>query len=126
MPATFFAQVQAQPVNVCCPNIEDAKLKYLAGNQYNEFVNFLDNLKDKDKPAGLCINYYKANARYLQLKYLEEKQSWDDYFANGNTYREELVENVQKVISQADSTSCLKIKSRLLLWNCAWRNRALR
>jgi len=116
MPATFFAQPQAQDISSCCPNIEDAKSKYLADNQYNEFIDFLNNFKDKDKPAQLCLDYHKANARYLQLKYLEDKQSWDDYFANGNTYRDELVVNAQKVISQTDSANCLKVKSRLLLW----------
>ncbi|MDP2927234.1 MAG: hypothetical protein Q8N80_00295 [Candidatus Omnitrophota bacterium] len=116
MPATFFAQPAAQKTNSCCPNIQDAESKYLVDNQYNEFIDFLNNFKDKDKPTQLCLDYYKANARYLQLKYLEDKQSWDAYFANGNTYRDELVENAQKVISQTDSANCLKAKSRLLLW----------
>jgi len=116
VPAAFSAQPAAQKTNSCCPNIEDAKSKYLAGNQYNEFIEFLNNFKDKDNAAALCLDYYKAETRYLQLKYLEDKQSWDDYFANGNTYRDELVENVQKVISQTDSADCLRAKSRLLAW----------
>ena len=116
MPATFFAQPVAQKYNSGCPSIEEAKSKYLALNQYNEFIDFLNNFKDKDKSTQLCLDYYRADTRYLQLKYLEDKQSWDDYFANGNTYRDQLVENAQKVISQADSANCLKVKSRLLVW----------
>ncbi|MBU4252682.1 MAG: hypothetical protein KKC39_03950 [Candidatus Omnitrophica bacterium] len=116
MPAAFSAQPAAPKTNACCSNLEDAKSKYLAGNQYNEWIDFLNNFQAKDKPAQSCRDYYKANARYLQLKYLEEQRSWDDYFANGNTYRSELVENAQKVIRQTDSAKCLKVKSKLLLW----------
>ena len=116
MPATFFAQPTVEKKGSCCQDFESEQSKYLADNQYNEFIDFLNNFKDKDNSAQLCLDYYKASARYLQLKYLEDKQSWDDYFANGNTYRDELVENAQKVIRQTDSASCLKAKSRLLLW----------
>jgi TolA-binding protein len=116
MPATFFAQPIAQETNSGCPAVKDAQTKYLANNQYNEFIDFLNNSKDRDNAAGLCQNYYKAQTRYLQLKYLEEKQSWDDYFANGNTYREQLEQNAQKVINQTESVNPLRIQSRLLLW----------
>ncbi|MDD5130125.1 MAG: hypothetical protein PHS66_03615 [Candidatus Omnitrophica bacterium] len=116
VPVILFAQPLEQKAGSCCPNIEEAKIKYLADNQYNEFIDFLNNFKDKDKAAQLCLDYYKADTRYAQLKYLEDKQSWDDYFANGNTYRDQLLENAQKVISQADSANCLKVKSRLLVW----------
>jgi len=104
----------AQPTG--CSALDESKSKYLAANQYNEFVGFLDNFKEKDQVNPLCLDYYKAQARYLQLKYLEEKQSWDDYFANGNTYREQLVQNAQKVIDQADIGNPLRPKARLLLW----------
>ncbi|MFH1191147.1 MAG: hypothetical protein V1670_03015 [Candidatus Omnitrophota bacterium] len=99
-----------------CASIENEKIKYFKDNQYSEFIDFLDNYKIVDKLNQSCIDYYKALTRYTQLKYLEDKQSWDDYFANGNTYRDQLVENAQKVILQADSANYLKIKSRLLLW----------
>jgi len=104
----------AAPVN--CLGIQELEIKFLAVNQYNEFIAKLEGLNEKDQANQLCINYYKAHARYLQLKYLEEKQSWDDYFANGNTYREQLVQNAQQVIAQADVYDPLKVKSRLLLW----------
>lgn len=99
-----------------CSGIEESESKYLAANQYNEFVNFLDNFKEKDKVNQLCLQFYKAQVRYLQLKYLEEKQSWDDYFANGNNYRQQLEQNAQKVIDQADVGNPLKPKAALLLW----------
>lgn len=114
-----FSQPVAAQDNVSvdyCASIENEKIKYFADNQYSEFVNFLDKHKITDKFNKSCIDYYKALARYTQLKYLEDKQSWDDYFANGNIYRDQLVESAQKVINQADSAGDLKIKSRLLLW----------
>ncbi|MCX5699641.1 MAG: hypothetical protein NTX01_08080 [Candidatus Omnitrophica bacterium] len=99
-----------------CASFENEKIKYFKENKYSEFINFLDSYKIADKLNQSCINYYRALARYTQLKYLEDKQSWDDYFANGNIYRDQLVESAQKVISQTDSANCLKAKSRLLLW----------
>ncbi|MFA5350008.1 MAG: tetratricopeptide repeat protein [Candidatus Omnitrophota bacterium] len=100
----------------CCANIEESKTDYFKDNRYNEFVDFLGNFKDKKSlPAG-CLDYYKALSRYAQLKYLEEKQLWDDYFSNGNTYRDQILENVKKAIAETDSSSCLRPKSRFLLW----------
>ncbi|MDD5465803.1 MAG: hypothetical protein PHP73_05640 [Candidatus Omnitrophica bacterium] len=109
-PSVYCAQTSG------CSGIEESKSKYLAANRYNEFVEFLDNFKDKDKVDPLCLNYYKAQTRYLQLEYLEEKQSWDDYFANGNNYRQQLEQNAQKVVDQADAANPLRPKARLLLW----------
>jgi hypothetical protein len=117
VPAVLFAQTPQDPqVSPSCSGIQEVQAKYLTNHQYNELVNFLNNSKEKDKAVGLCLDYYKANARFQQLKYLEEKQSWDDYFANGNTYRDELVVNAQKVIDQAGTANSLRPKCRLLLW----------
>lgn len=97
-------------------SIQKQAADYFAQNQYNEFVAELSNIKETDKNVIGCIDYYKALSRYNQLKYLEEKQLWDDYFANGNTYREQIVENAKKALSQAQSNDPLKPKSLLLLW----------
>ena len=104
------------PSGSCCASIEEMKTKFLTNNQYNEFIDALNNFKGKNKLTQPCLDYYKALGRYLQLKYLEDKQSWDDYFANGNTYRQEIEENAKKVIAQTDNTNCLRPKSRLLIW----------
>ncbi|MDD5120739.1 MAG: hypothetical protein PHR84_05465 [Candidatus Omnitrophica bacterium] len=112
-----FSQTTAaapKAVHVCCAELEELKIKYLKNNQYNEFVEFLH--KSKDKTSQNCVNYYKAFARYAQLKYLEEKQLWDDYFTNGNTYRDQIESNAKKVISSVDNANCLRPQSRLLLW----------
>lgn len=64
----------------------------------------------------LCIEYQKALSSYQRLKYLEENQLWDDYFANGNTYRQQIEESAQKVVQQAPVANSFRLKSRLLLW----------
>ena len=116
---TVFSQpvaVQDKAAAGDCANIENEKIKYFQENKYSEFVDFLDNYKIKDQLNKSCINYYKALARYTQLSYLEEKQSWDEYFANGNNYREQIVDNVNKVIAQTNTSDELRSKSRLLIW----------
>lgn len=117
--APVFSKATAEntvPQAPSCANLEELKADYFKDNRYNEFVEFLSNFKDKNKLSPGCISYYKAFSRYTQLKYLEEKQLWDDYFANGNTYRDQILENAKKAVSETDSSSPLKPKSRLLLW----------
>ncbi|MDD5560968.1 MAG: tetratricopeptide repeat protein [Candidatus Omnitrophica bacterium] len=118
--STAFCQpvVSSAASNVtCCAGLEESKEEYLKDNRYAEFIGFLENLKGQDKLIRQpCFNYYKALTRYLQLKYLEEKQSWDEYFAEGNTYRDQITENAQKVIVQTQNSDCLRPRARLLLW----------
>lgn len=99
-----------------CVNFENEKIKYFKQNQYSEFINFLDNYKIINKLDKICINYYKVFTRYSQLGYLEEKQLWDEYFANGNNYRDQIVEGIKKVIDESQAGDCLRPKSRLLAW----------
>jgi len=100
----------------CCVNLDQLQADYFKDNRYGEFVDFLSSYKDKEKLSAGCINYYKALSRYQQLKYLEEKQLWDEYFADGNTYRDQILEGVKKAIAETDTSSPLRPKSRLLLW----------
>ncbi|MDD5500332.1 MAG: tetratricopeptide repeat protein [Candidatus Omnitrophica bacterium] len=116
----FFSAASAekapQAAGPLCADLENMEPEYFENGRFNEFSELLDNYKDKKKlPAG-CLHYYKALCRYSQLKYLEEKQSWDDYFANGNTYRDQILENANKAISETGDADPLRIKSRLLLW----------
>ena len=104
------------PSSSRCANFEELKIKYFKANQYSEFIGFLDNFRNKDKQTRPCINYYKALARYSQLKYLEEKQSWDDYFANGNDYRSQIIESAKKVVAETTAGDWLRSKIRFLLW----------
>jgi len=100
----------------CYPELEELKVKYLKDDQYAGFMDFLNKPKGKEKFTQQSLNYYKALTRYQQLKYLEEKQSWDEYFAEGNKYREQIVDNAKNVIEKTQAGDCLKVKARLLLW----------
>ena len=89
---------------------------YFKNNQYSDFVDYLNSLSPKKKAMEPFVNYYTALARYQQLKYLEEKQLWDEYFSQGNTYRDELTEGAQKTISETTAQEPLHVYARLLLW----------
>lgn len=89
---------------------------YFEGNKYAEFIDFLKSLSEKKKNIEPFINYYVGLTRYRQLKYLEEKQIWDEYFSQGNTYRDEITASMQKVIDTAQASEPLRIYARLILW----------
>ena len=89
---------------------------YFSENKYSEFVEFLNSLAKQKKELEPAINYYIALSRYSQLKYLEEKQNWDEYFSNGNAYRQEITEAAGKTISSTSSADTLNIYARLILW----------
>ncbi|MDD5097359.1 MAG: hypothetical protein PHU59_02570, partial [Candidatus Omnitrophica bacterium] len=111
---SFLAPVFAQPAAVqgsnsadsCCANLENEKIKYFKENQYPEFINFLDSYKMDNKLNKSCVDYYRALASFSRLNYLEEKQSWDDYFANGNDYRDQIVQGANKVIAESNAADC--------------------
>ena len=120
---SFLTPAFSQPVAVqdntsagYCAGLENEKIKYFQENKYSEFIDFLNNYKITDQSNKPCINYYQALTRYAQLSYLEEKQSWDEYFANGNDYRQQIVDGVNKVIAQTNASDGLRSKSRLLIW----------
>ena len=77
------------------PVFEELKELYLKENKYTEFVEFLESLATKKKDLEPVINYYIAFSRYYQLKHLEETQNWDEYFSQGNTYRDQIIEKAE-------------------------------
>jgi TolA-binding protein len=89
---------------------------YFKDNKYGEFVEFLKSLSAKKKMPEPFTDYYIALSRYSQLKYLEEKQNWDEYFAKGNAYRDEITAFAKKAIDETGSTDALHLYSQLLLW----------
>ncbi|MFH0826858.1 MAG: hypothetical protein V1923_03100 [Candidatus Omnitrophota bacterium] len=89
---------------------------YFKNNKYSDFVDYLKSLAQKKKSAEPFVNYYRALARYQHLKYLEEKQLWDEYFSQGNAYRDELTQGSQKAIAATVVQEPLHIYARLLLW----------
>ena len=77
---------------------------------------FSPSLYAKDA-KDLETDYRAALSRYQQLKYLEETKNWDEYFAKGNDYRDEIVTKAEKVSSTAALDDPLRIYSRLLLYS---------
>ncbi|MEK6728028.1 MAG: hypothetical protein AABY28_05100 [Candidatus Omnitrophota bacterium] len=96
--------------------LEGLKEMYFKDDKYPDFIDFLNSLSAKKDIAGPFVNYYIALTRYSQLKGLEEKQLWDEYFSKGNGYREELELLAQKAIDATRPDEPLNIYSRLLLW----------
>ncbi|MDD5166646.1 MAG: hypothetical protein PHQ57_04595 [Candidatus Omnitrophica bacterium] len=89
---------------------------YFKENKYSEFSEFLTSLLAKNKALEPFIDYYTALSRYQQLKYLEEKQNWDEYFSQGNNYRDQVAANLEKTISLTAKKDPLHIYGQLLLW----------
>lgn len=95
---------------------EELRDLYFRENKYSEFVVFLNSLKTQKKIPEPFINYYVALARYHQLKYFEENQLWDEYFSQGNIYRDELTLGAKNAIDATKPNEALYVYARLLLW----------
>ncbi|MGE5197237.1 MAG: tetratricopeptide repeat protein [Deltaproteobacteria bacterium] len=89
---------------------------YFKENKYSECAEFLNSLAAKKKTLGPYVNYFLALDRYRQLKYLEESQGWDEYFAKGNAYRDDITGCAQKVIDTTSVKEPLYLYARLILW----------
>jgi len=98
------------------PVLEEAASPYFKDHKYNEYSEYINSLLKQKKDACPVLNYNAALARFNQLKYLEESQGWDEYFAQGNDYRDQIVSNLAKAIEGTPAGDTLNIRSRLLLW----------
>lgn len=96
--------------------IEGLRAYYFKDNKYSEFVDSLKPLTQKRKDLQPLVSYYMALARYQQLKYLEEKQLWEEYFNNKETYLSETEDLLSKVISGTANKDTVNIHARLLSW----------
>jgi TolA-binding protein len=108
--------IDAKSADTLYAPFEELSSIYFSGNKYPEFMDFLSSLKPKNKVAEPFVNYYIALTRYDQLKYLEESKAWDEYFAKGNNYRDDLTSGLKSAIEQTSTTDALNIYSKLLLW----------
>ncbi len=95
---------------------EELKNLYFKDNKYTALVEFLRALSQEKKALEPFTGYYIAQSRYHQLKYLEDTQKWDEYFAQGNTYRDELTKAAQKTINTTIPNEPINIYARLILW----------
>lgn len=89
---------------------------YFKENKYNELIDLLKSLIKQKAPLEATADYYMALCRYEQLKYLESTQDWNLYFANADTYRQEIKSLIHKSLASLNPCDKLKILSELLLW----------
>ena len=99
-----------------CAAIAASAQEYLKEHRYADFIASVASLIGKNKESAPCCDYYRALARYQQLKYLEETQNWDEYFSQGNTYRDEITSGAEKTIAATDTKDSLHVHAQLLLW----------
>lgn len=85
-------------------------------SRYAEFIEFLKSLSAQKQTLEPFTDYYIALTRYHQLKYLEETQTWDEYFAKGNTYRDDITAFANKAIVEVSVSSPLHVYASLVLW----------
>lgn len=96
--------------------LEEIKDVYFKENQYSECADFIKSLIAKKPELSVCANYYISLSRFNQLKYLEQTQSWDEYFAKGNDYRNDITESAQKVLESTMAKDELNVRTRFILW----------
>ena len=108
--------IEAKTNDEAYPILKELTDLYFKENKYNEYVEYLNSLAKQKKTLEPVVNYYIGFSRYYQLKYLEEKQNWDEYFSQGNSYREEVVTSLQKTIASILATEALGVYARLSLW----------
>jgi TolA-binding protein len=93
-----------------------AKEEFVKDAKFNEFADFLKELSEKKKSLKPLAAYFLGACRYEQLKYLEEKQDWNEYFNKGNEFREELVSSLGEAIKSLPDKEAARLYSTLLLW----------
>ncbi len=96
-------------------SFDSARDYYVEGNQFNEFALFLDKFKDK-KDLDLYLKFYSGVNRFLQLKFLEQSQKWDEYFDKGNEYRKEVNDNLKTVIDSLKCADVYALEAKRYLW----------
>ncbi len=108
--------MEAKDDKGACDSLEQIMSLYLKDHKYADFAGFLESVAQKKKNLVPCVSYYIALCRYQQLRYLEESQNWDEYFSQGNTYRDQITGNLKTAIGSLSANEPLYVYSRLLLW----------
>ncbi len=95
---------------------EQIKELYFKDNRYIEMPEFIKSLGQKKKGLEAYVSYYTALSVFKHLKYLEETQKWDEYFSDGDNYRDQIDEELNKVMQVTSPKELLNIQSQLLLY----------
>ena len=96
--------------------MDELKAPYFKDNKFGDFVGLLRGLCPENKAITPMVNYYIALARYTQLKHLEESQLWDEYFAKGNDYRDDIASSGKKALDATTPKDIVNVYTSLLLY----------
>ena len=108
--------IEAKNTDEAYPLLQELTGLYFKEHKYNECVDYLKSLVNRKKTLEPLLNYYIGFTRYSELRYLEEAQAWDEYFNQGNSYRDEIVGSLQKTVDAIASPDALGVYARLILW----------
>ncbi|MBN1913797.1 MAG: tetratricopeptide repeat protein [Candidatus Omnitrophica bacterium] len=108
--------IEAQDQDSLSGFFEELTGLYFKENKYGECVMMLRSIGQKKDPLLPFADYYIALTRFNQLKNLEDKEEWDEYFSKGNDYREELTASADDAIRSTTTKDAINIRSKLLLW----------
>lgn len=96
--------------------IEEARVNYFKEHKYSEFLSFLESLAKEKKALEPVIDYYIALCRFAQLGFLEESQNWNEYFGQGDAYRNQIKASLEKAIALIPANDPFNIYAKLLLY----------
>jgi len=108
--------VPANPDKETHESLKITAENYFKERKYNECAEYLESLAQKEETPEPALNYLIALTRYNQLKYLEESQNWNDYFNNGEDYRQQIQSYAQEAIESTSLKDSVNIYARLILW----------
>lgn len=104
------------PVEEINKYFKEAAEQFIAGNKFDDCVDYLKSLVKKNPEIEAAGNYYIAFTRYSQLKHLEESQNWNEYFNKGNDYRGQILESAQLAIDKTTAKNPVNINARMVIW----------
>lgn len=113
---TFFTLSFSPFLSAQGSSLEQTVDQYYRDHKYNECIEYLDNFAKENKASEATVSYYSALTRYNQLKYLEESQSWNEYFNSGNDYRSQIASSLQKAAGATTAGDQLNVRAKELLW----------
>jgi hypothetical protein len=96
--------------------IEAAEGLFLAEHAYDGYVEFLKSLALNEKLGKALVSYSVGRARFLQLKYLEESQQWEQYFNKGAALRADAENNLLEALKNASPQNAVSVYANLQLW----------
>ena len=96
--------------------LDDLAAIYMDAREYNQLADFLKRLKvSRISPCDFPVGYYIGLCRHNQLRFLEEKQLWQEFFDKGDAYRKELFEETQQIVENCPA-SIVSIRAQTINW----------